>query len=75
MAIEYQGSGHYQNDAAARGAVKREALRKAGVGYLEVFPNESVEQIRRHLLEYLGQTTSDELEVGRSAPNVGPVIA
>lgn len=35
-AIEYQGSGHYQNKAFLRDAVKREALRKAGVPYVEV---------------------------------------
>jgi len=29
-AIEYQGHGHYQGTAAARDAVKKEALRKAG---------------------------------------------
>ena len=35
-AIEYQGSGHHLGSAAARDAVKREALRKAGVAYIEV---------------------------------------
>ncbi len=35
-AIEYQGAGHYQSKAAARDAVKKEALRKAGIGYTEV---------------------------------------
>jgi hypothetical protein len=35
-AIEYQGKGHYQGTAAARDAVKKEALRKAGIGYHEV---------------------------------------
>lgn len=35
-AIEYQGGGHYLTDAAARDAVKKEALRKAGIGYHEV---------------------------------------
>lgn len=53
VAIECQGSGHYQNNAAARDAVKREALRKAGVRYLEVFPDQSDEQIRSHLREHL----------------------
>lgn len=36
VAIEYQGGGHYQSSAAARDAVKKEALRKAGVEYVEV---------------------------------------
>ncbi|WP_415179604.1 DUF2726 domain-containing protein [Parasphingorhabdus sp.] len=35
-AIEYQGSGHHQGTAAARDAVKKEALRRAGIGYHEV---------------------------------------
>ncbi|UUR08246.1 DUF2726 domain-containing protein [Sphingomonas glaciei] len=37
VAIEYQGQGHHQGAAAARDAVKKEALRRAGVGYGEVF--------------------------------------
>lgn len=37
LAIEYQGQGHHQGAAAARDAVKREALRRAGVGYGEIF--------------------------------------
>jgi Protein of unknown function (DUF2726) len=39
-AIEYQGSGHFQNDAAGRDAVKKEALRKAGIAYLEITTND-----------------------------------
>jgi hypothetical protein len=35
-AIEYQGEGHHQSQAAARDAVKKEALRRAGIGYHEV---------------------------------------
>lgn len=35
-AVEYQGTGHWQGTAAARDAVKKEALRKAGVAYIEV---------------------------------------
>lgn len=35
-AIEYQGGGHYQGSASARDAVKKEALRKAGVRYIEM---------------------------------------
>jgi proteasome lid subunit RPN8/RPN11 len=42
-AIEYQGHGHYQGTAAARDAVKKEALRKAGVRYIEVTPESGPE--------------------------------
>ena len=36
LAVEYQGHGHYQGKAFMRDAVKREAVRKAGIGFLEV---------------------------------------
>jgi hypothetical protein len=35
-AIEYQGGGHHQGTAAARDAVKKEALRRAGIEYIEI---------------------------------------
>ena len=36
LAVEYQGHGHYQNKAFMRDAVKREAVRKARIAFLEV---------------------------------------
>jgi hypothetical protein len=45
-AIEYQGQGHHQGAAAARDAVKKEALRKAGVGYGEVFADDTPAELR-----------------------------
>jgi Protein of unknown function (DUF2726) len=45
-AIEYQGSGHHQGNAAARDAVKKEALRKAGIGYYEVASGDLPEDLR-----------------------------
>jgi hypothetical protein len=36
LAIEYQGSGHYQANAFMRDAVKREVLRKAKIRLLEI---------------------------------------
>jgi hypothetical protein len=53
LAIEYQGNGHYRRDAAARDAVKKEALRKAGVEYLEVREFHSAEQIKSMVGEAL----------------------
>jgi hypothetical protein len=53
LAIEYNGSGHYQNDAAARDAVKKEALRKAGVLSLIVEERDSEALIRARLRETL----------------------
>ena len=54
LAIECQGSGHYQGTAAARDAIKKEALRKAGVRFMEVGTADTGEQIRARMHEYLG---------------------
>jgi Protein of unknown function (DUF2726) len=48
-AIEYQGRGHYQGTAAARDAVKKEALRKAGVRYIAVTPESGTEDMAREI--------------------------
>jgi hypothetical protein len=53
VAAEYQGNGHYQGVAAGRDAVKKEALRKAGISYVEIFPTDSEEQIRYRIREQL----------------------
>lgn len=47
LAIEHQGNGHFQGDAPARDAVKREALRRAGVEYLEIFGHHQPAEIRQ----------------------------
>jgi hypothetical protein len=54
LAAEFQGNGHHQGTAAARDAIKKEALRKAGVGYIEVFATDSDDQIRSRVREQLG---------------------
>ena len=48
-AIEYQGHGHYQGTAAARDAVKKEALRKAGVRYIAVTHDSGTEDMAREI--------------------------
>ena len=57
-AIEYQGGGHFKGayNTAARDAVKKEALRRAGIGYTEVVPGDTVAELRR-LLEKLLPTS------------------
>ena len=52
-AIEYQGSGHHQGTAAARDAVKKEALRKAGIGYHEVVAGHTTAGELKRLVEKL----------------------
>lgn len=69
LAVEYQGSGHYQNDAAARDAVKREALRKAGVQYLEVFEHMDDTEIRRLAREALDRVNGRDRTAPAPLPN------
>ena len=54
-AIEYQGTGHHQpgGAAAARDAVKKEALRKAGIGYHEVVAGHTPPAELKRLVERL----------------------
>jgi hypothetical protein len=52
-AVEYQGGAHHQGSAAARDAVKREALRKAGIGYHEVVAGFTTPSELRRLAEKL----------------------
>jgi hypothetical protein len=40
LAIEYQGEGHYDDTSDLRDAIKKAALTKAGIGYLEIFPKD-----------------------------------
>jgi len=59
-ALEYQGSGHHQGSAAARDAVKKEALRKAGIGYHEVVAGHTTPSELRRLVEKLVPAPSDK---------------
>ncbi|EJB01771.1 Protein of unknown function (DUF2726) [Rhizobium leguminosarum bv. trifolii WSM597] len=51
--IEYQGGAHHQGPAAARDAVKKEALRRAGIGYYEVVAGQTTPSELRRLVEKL----------------------
>ena len=53
-AIEYQGSGHFQNGAFMRDAVKREALRRAGITMIEIMPDDSAPYIRQQIARQIG---------------------
>lgn len=54
-ALEYQGTGHHLpgGAAAARDAVKKEALRKAGIGYHEVVAGHTTPAELKRLVERL----------------------
>jgi hypothetical protein len=58
-AIEYQGGAHFKgaHATAARDAVKKEALRRAGIGYVEVVAGDPPAELRR-VVERLVQKAS-----------------
>ncbi|MBS7668524.1 DUF2726 domain-containing protein [Croceicoccus gelatinilyticus] len=46
-AVEFQGTGHHSSaETAARDAVKKEALRRAGIGYVEVVSGDTPAEVR-----------------------------
>ena len=51
--VEYQGGAHYQGSAAARDAVKKEALRRAGISCHEVVAGHTTPSELRRLVEKL----------------------
>ncbi|RVD68635.1 MAG: DUF2726 domain-containing protein [Mesorhizobium sp.] len=51
--LEYQGRAHHQGTAAARDAVKKEALRRAGIGYHEIVGGHTTPSDLRLLVEKL----------------------
>ena len=51
--LEYQGNGHHQGSAAARDAVKREALRKADIRHEEIVAGHTTPSELKRLIEKL----------------------
>jgi len=51
--VEYQGEGHHQGTAAARDAIKKEALRRAGIPYHEVVAGHTTPMDLRRLVQRL----------------------
>ncbi|MFM5917322.1 MAG: DUF2726 domain-containing protein [Novosphingobium sp.] len=64
-AIEYQGTGHHQGNAAARDAIKKEALRRAGIGYHEVIAGSTTPRELRQLVDKLVPGSDAGLPVAR----------
>ena len=57
-AIEFQGTGHHgSTDTAARDAVKKEALRRAGIGYVEVVSGDTPAEVREMVRKLIERTT------------------
>lgn len=57
-ALEYQGRAHHQGTAAARDAVKKEALRRAGISYHEILGGHTTPSELRRLVEKLVDKSS-----------------
>ena len=60
-AIEYQGGGHFQgaHATAARDAVKKEALRRAGIGYEEIVGgHHTPAELRRLVVKVVGRAAT-----------------
>ncbi|OOF51065.1 hypothetical protein BKK54_04510 [Rodentibacter genomosp. 1] len=56
IVIEYQGRGHFQENAVERDAIKKEACRQAGVNYLDIpahYDQIYIEIIANQLKKYL----------------------
>ncbi|MBK5263818.1 MAG: DUF2726 domain-containing protein [Alphaproteobacteria bacterium] len=55
-AVEFQGKGHHTGrNTAARDAVKREALRRAGIGYVEVVSGDTPAEVREMVKKLVGR--------------------
>jgi hypothetical protein len=67
VAVEYQGPGHYQKRAPERDAVKKEALRKAGVGYVEVLEDQADALIIEMIRDALGRVRPLPADPGTAA--------
>ncbi|MBI2235479.1 MAG: DUF2726 domain-containing protein [Magnetospirillum sp.] len=55
VVIEHQGEGHNQGNAAARDAVKKEALRRAGIPLIETYDADSEEDVRHKVFSVLSR--------------------
>lgn len=58
LAVEYQGHGHFRDTTFMRDAVKREALRKAGIRLLEVPAEFDAEELEREVRKALPSNTA-----------------
>jgi len=58
-AVEFQGAGHHQGTAAARDAVKKEALRRAGIGYVEIVSGDTPADLRAAVRKLTSQAGAE----------------
>jgi hypothetical protein len=70
--IEFQGTGHYQGTAAARDAVKKEALRRAGIGYVEIVSGDTPAELRS-MVRKLAERAKVRQDMGPSDDESHPI--
>ena len=59
-AVEFQGTGHHgSRETAARDAIKKEALRRAGIGYVEVVAGNTPAEVRDMIRKLAARTERD----------------
>lgn len=59
-AVEFQGTGHHLGQTAAgRDAVKKEALRRAGIGYAEVVSGDTPAEVKALVRKLAGRASVD----------------
>lgn len=68
VAVEYQGSGHYNQTSFMRDAVKQEALRKAGVQVIAIEEGFRAAEVLPKLRRALGMAPSPAVEGAQLAP-------
>ena len=62
-AVEFHGTGHHKGlEAAARDAVKKEALRRAGIGYVEVVSGDTQGDLRNRVRALVRSATTAAAE-------------
>ncbi len=58
-AVEFQGEGHHlSGETAARDAIKKEALRRAGIGYIEVLSGDTPAEVRGMIRKLVARVSS-----------------
>jgi len=67
-ALELQGGGHYQGTAVVRDAVKKEALRKAGVRYVELTAEDGPADVAREIARLAGGVKAETAQEGARRP-------
>ena len=71
IALEYQGDGHHQKAAFIRDAVKKEAMRKAGIHFIEINKGDLPGDIRKQVAKLLtGERATSVQDQSQATPKI-----